>query len=114
MDFDERVMKLEEIWEEDGCLRIITKAEAREGGLDLLWIPMLEECFNRLNDQIKTKVILDLSQMNYIDSSALWKLVNWSETFRLKAVSFELANLNEHIRRILTLTRLMDKLKVVE
>lgn len=93
---------------------ISIKLEDKQGtfGIDILWLPVMDEYFKQEFAPSVNKVVMDLSCADYIDSSALWKLVNYTETLKKSSIALELFNVNDHILRILKLTRLLNKLTI--
>ncbi|PCJ18751.1 MAG: hypothetical protein COB02_09975 [Candidatus Cloacimonadota bacterium] len=95
-------------------VEIQTKLISNEGsfGIDILWLPIMDEYFKQTFAPSINTIVLDLSCADYIDSSALWKIVNYTENLHKINISLELINVNDHILRILKLTRLLNKLVI--
>jgi anti-sigma B factor antagonist len=67
---------------------------------------MLREIVRELADKGNRRVILNLSEVNYIDSSGLGELVKTHTTFHNKGGDLKLANLNKRLSDLLQMTRL--------
>ena len=106
-------MKIEVLHQTDVeiCIKLVDKEETF--GIDILWLPVMDEYFKQSFAPTINTVVMDLISADYIDSSALWKLVNYTETLKKSNITLELLNVNEHILRILKLTRLLNKLSII-
>ncbi|MCO4781168.1 MAG: STAS domain-containing protein [Candidatus Cloacimonetes bacterium] len=96
--------------ESEICIKLVDKQEAF--GIDILWLPVMDEYFKQVFAPSIDKVVMNLENADYIDSSALWKLVNYTEILKKQSIGLELSNVNDHILRILKLTRLLNKLTI--
>jgi len=67
---------------------------------------MLREIVRDLADKDKKRIILNLSEVNYIDSSGMGELVKTHTTIRNKGGELKLANLNKRVHDLLQMTRL--------
>jgi anti-sigma B factor antagonist len=67
---------------------------------------MLREIVRELADKGNRRVILNLSEVHYIDSSGLGELVKTHTTFHNKGGDLKLANLNKRLSDLLQMTRL--------
>jgi anti-sigma B factor antagonist len=67
---------------------------------------MLRELVRDLADKGTTRVLLNLSEVNYIDSSGVGELVKTHTTIRNKGGQLKLANLNKRVHELLEMTRL--------
>jgi len=67
---------------------------------------MLREIVRDLADKGTTRVVLNLAEVNYIDSSGVGELVKAHTTIRNKGGHLKLANLNERVHSLLEMTRL--------
>ena len=67
---------------------------------------ILREIVRDLADKGTTRVILNLSEVNYIDSSGVGELVKTHTTLRNKGGQLKLANLNKRVHDLLEMTRL--------
>lgn len=67
---------------------------------------MLREIVRDLADKGTTKVLLNLSEVNYIDSSGVGELVKTHTTIHNKGGQLKLANLNKRIDDLLEMTKL--------
>lgn len=96
--------------ENEVCIKLVDQQDSF--GIDILWLPIMDEYFKQEFAPSIETVTMDLSCADYIDSSALWKLVNYTETLKKSSITLKLANVNDHILRILKLTRLLNKLTI--
>jgi len=67
---------------------------------------MLREIVRGLTDEGHKKVVLNLSEVNYIDSSGIGELVKTHTTVRNKGGQLRLVNLNKRVSDLLQMTRL--------
>jgi len=67
---------------------------------------MLREIVRDLADKGSKRIILNLSEVNYIDSSGVGELVKTHTTVRNKGGELKLASLNKRVHDLLHLTRL--------
>lgn len=94
---------------------IITLVSQEEKiGLNLVWTDVLGEYFTKEFDAETKQVLFDLENVIYIDSSVFLKLVRWKQALDKKGVAVYLKNANDHVQRILKLTRLERHLPVLE
>ena len=59
------------------------------------------------------KVVVDLKRTEYMDSSALGMLLNMQKAFDGKSVSFDIANCQEQVLRILKISRFDKKFNIL-
>ncbi|NOX38069.1 MAG: STAS domain-containing protein [Calditrichaeota bacterium] len=74
----------------------------------------LNEEINRLLDAGKTRVVLDLSRVERMNSSGLGILINAVNVFKQNGGRLKLANLNKRILHLLNVTRLMHIFEVYD
>jgi anti-sigma B factor antagonist len=67
---------------------------------------MLREIVWDLLAKGQTRVVLNLAEVQYVDSSGLGELVKTHSTLRNQAGQLKLANLNKRVRDLLQTTRL--------
>jgi len=67
---------------------------------------MLRDIVRDLADKGNKRIILNLGEVNYIDSSGLGELVKTHTTIRNKGGELKLANLNKRVNDLLRMTRL--------
>ena len=67
---------------------------------------MLREIVRDLAEQGKKRIVLNLGEVNYIDSSGVGELVKTHTTVRNKGGELKLANLNKRVQDLLQMTRL--------
>jgi anti-sigma B factor antagonist len=80
---------------------------APSGEIDASNIPELQGAFDRVLKEGSTKIVVDMSGVSYMDSSALGVLVNSLKLLRREQGGLKLANLNGNVERIFKLTRLI-------
>lgn len=85
------------------------------GDIDLYTSPQLRETvlelFQRRNQQ---KVVLNLAEVHYIDSSGIASLVEGLQEAKKLKARFILVGLNEAPRHVLELTRLLSVFEIAE
>ncbi len=67
---------------------------------------MLREIVRDLADKGNKRIVLNLGEVNYIDSSGVGELVKTHTTIRNKGGELKLTNLNERVHDLLRMTRL--------
>jgi anti-sigma B factor antagonist len=67
---------------------------------------MLREIVRELAENGNKRIVLNLSEVNYIDSSGLGELVKTHTTMRNKGGELKLTNLNKRVHDLLQMTRL--------
>ncbi|MGA9642669.1 MAG: STAS domain-containing protein [Terriglobales bacterium] len=67
---------------------------------------MLREIVRELADKGQTRIVLNLGDVHYIDSSGLGELVKTHTTIHNKGGELKLANLNKRVHDLLQMTRL--------
>jgi anti-sigma B factor antagonist len=67
---------------------------------------MLREIVRELADKGNKKIVLNLGEVQYIDSSGLGELVKTHTTVRNQGGQLRLANLNKRVNDLLQMTRL--------
>lgn len=67
---------------------------------------MLREIVRDLADKGNKKIVLNLAEVNYVDSSGLGELVKTHATLRSKGGMLKLSNLSERVQNLLEMTRL--------
>jgi anti-sigma B factor antagonist len=67
---------------------------------------MLREIVRDLADKGNKQIVLNLAEVNYIDSSGLGELVKTHTTIRNRGGELKLANLNKRVHDLLEMTRL--------
>ena len=67
---------------------------------------MLREIVRDLADKENKRIILNLGEVNYIDSSGMGELVKTHTTIRNKGGELKLANLNKRVHDLLQMTKL--------
>ncbi len=77
-----------------------------EGELDVNNVDSLRDMIEREFEKGTRKLLVDLSEVTYMDSAALGTLVSGLKKARQKNVQFKIANLQDPVERIFNLTRL--------
>src|SRR5437764_14734371 len=67
---------------------------------------MLREMVRDVANKGSTKIVLNLSEVNYVDSSGVGELVKSLTTIRSRGGELKLANLNKRVHDLLQMTRL--------
>jgi anti-sigma B factor antagonist len=75
-------------------------------------VRMLGDRITALVEEQKTKIVLNLGKVTYVDSSGAGTLVRCFSAVKAAGGSLQLAEPTEHFREILKLTRLQDILPV--
>ena len=75
-----------------------------EGNVNLYELYMMREAFEDFQDKPLTKVILDLSGVDYIDSSGIGLLIAQATKYRDKKIKFYLASINKSIEHVFKVT----------
>lgn len=84
---------------------------ALRGEIDLQTAPMLNQCFEQLAANRKN-VVVDLSNVAFLDSSALGAFVAAHHSLDAAGATLALAGPSRHLTRILALTRIDQVLAV--
>ena len=66
----------------------------------------LRKMIRSLLDEGRTRIVLNLADVDYIDSSGIGELVNGYSTVRSRGGELKLLNLNQRVRDLLQLTKL--------
>lgn len=80
---------------------------APEGELDVSNVPELQQAFHQIVNDGSKKVVFDLNNVTYMDSSALGVLVSGLKELRKINGTLKIANLSGNVERIFKLTRLI-------
>lgn len=75
-----------------------------EGNVNLYELHMLREAFENFQEKPLTKVILDLSGVDYIDSSGIGLFIAQAAKYRDKKIRFYLASINKSIEHVFKVT----------
>jgi anti-sigma B factor antagonist len=84
------------------------------GELDLASSPALEEELDRVAALDKPLVIVDLRELEFMDSTGLSVLVKAHQRAEEQGRRFGLVNGSQQVQRLLTLTGVADRLTVVD
>ncbi len=85
------------------------------GDVDLYSSPELRETvLDLFRNREQQKVILNLSEVNYVDSSGIASLVEGLQEAKKHAARLILVGLNEGPRHVLELTRLLNVFEIAE
>ena len=70
------------------------------------------EMINTIFEDGKTKIIVDMSNISYIDSSGLWALFEGHKKATQKEGTMVLLNPTKDVRRVLDITKMSSKMKI--
>lgn len=79
-----------------------------KGEMDLYNAGKLKELFMGLMQKNITKLIVDMNEVEYLDSSGVGVLIHICNTAAKKNVSFAMANIHGSVKKVIELTRLTD------
>ncbi len=100
---------------EGGILQAtLTKTGLQPGetfDLDILQSTALETALGQLSTQTGRKIILNLSQVGYMDSKTFWATVRAARTITSQGGQLVMAHVHENIVRLLKLTGAEDIVK---
>ena len=82
-------------------------------GIDILWIETLDKFFQQDFGREINAICIKFDNVTHIDSSALRQLIQYSTSLGEAGIDLQLSGLNEHIIRILRITRLIEKLTIL-
>lgn len=85
-----------------------------DGELDPHTAPLLQREFDRVVDLGATRVVFDLRDLRFIDSSGLRVVISAHRRLTTSGGSFALASPNDTTRRLLEITGLLDHFEIVE
>lgn len=83
------------------------------GELDISTAPLLEDGLRRLEADGPELLLLDLSRLEFMDSTGLRLLIGADARARAAGRRFVLVRGNEMVQRVLHLTRLDERLEIV-
>ena len=95
-----------QIKESENCGVVVLSVE---GDIDLNSSPIMRDKFNELAQKETSKILLNFSSVNYIDSSGLATLIEMLQRLKKYQGQLRLANVSEKIRSLFEVTKL-DKL----
>ena len=84
------------------------------GELDISTATLLEENLRRVEADGPAIVVLDLSRLDFMDSTGLRLLIGADARARAAGRRFVIVQGGEMVRRVLRLTRLDERLEIVE
>ena len=94
--------------EEKYCLFVLNESK-----LDTTVAPSVKSEFLTLNAEGTKNLILDLSQVKYTDSSGLSAILVGNRIFSENGGVFILANLNDHVMKLITISQLDKVLNIL-
>ncbi len=71
------------------------------------------EMINTIFEDGQTKIIVDMSNISYIDSSGLWALFEGHKKATQKEGTMILLNPTKDVKRVLDITKMSSKLKIM-
>lgn len=74
------------------------------GNVNLYELYMLRDAFEELQDKTLERVVLDLSEVDYIDSSGIGLLIAQATKMREKQMKFILSSINQSIEHVFKMT----------
>lgn len=89
-----------------------TRVLALRGEIDVSTAPVLDQAFR---DQLKeggARVVLDLADVGFIDSTAMATVAQWRDRLVDAGGAFALVTVDPHQRRLFKLTALTERLRV--
>lgn len=101
-------------------LKISTLEEANKtivqlnGEVDVYTAPLLKETLTPISKQPNIEVIIDMSQVQYIDSTGLGIFIGALKTTHVNNSTLKLTGVNERIGRLLTITGLDEVIEIEE
>lgn len=78
------------------------------GEMDLYNASKLKELFMGLMKKAITKLIVDMNEVEYLDSSGVGVLIHICNTAAKNNVKFAMANVHGSVKKVIELTRLTD------
>lgn len=87
---------------------------AISGELDLASTPALEEELERVSATAPSLVIIDLRELDFMDSTGLSVLIRAHQQSQQSGYRLGIVNGSRQIRRLLTLTGVADRLTIVD
>jgi anti-sigma B factor antagonist len=75
---------------------------------------LLHKAIRCLSDEGKTKILLNLAGVTYIDSNGLGELISSHITMRNKGGAIKLIHLTERVRDLMTITKLLTVFDVYD
>lgn len=105
---NEKKKKMELKIQEDGDIGIISVAE----DIDLYNAPFFKEKAMELIDKGFTKILVNLAEVSYIDSTGLGTLVAINSTLQKKKGTLVVSELPESLLKVFEITKLTDILSI--
>lgn len=82
--------------------------------MDLYNAHELKEAFNKLIDKKVKTLIINLENVEYIDSSGIGALIYIFSTAKKKNCRLKIANVHGSVAKVITLTKLMNYFPIVD
>jgi anti-sigma B factor antagonist len=95
--------------EADGLVRLVLKGE-----LDLSTVGKVEEELRRVETDAPSLVVLDLSELSFLDSTGLRLVVTADQRAREGGRRLAIVRGPETVQRVFTITRLDERLDMVD
>jgi anti-sigma B factor antagonist len=83
------------------------------GELDFDGVPRLEEAFDELERSARERVVIDLDECDFIDSTGLATILHGADRLRRRAGAVRIACPEGHLRDLLRLTAIDQTIPVV-
>jgi anti-sigma B factor antagonist len=84
------------------------------GELDLDTAPQLEEALASMSADARTRLVLDLRRLTFMDSTGLRLVIRWDTAARRDGFEFAIVPGPEVVQRVIRLTGMDDQLTVTE
>jgi anti-sigma B factor antagonist len=84
------------------------------GELDLYNSHNVKEVINKMIAEGKTKFILNLDELNYIDSGGIGSLISVYSVMRKNNLQFQIINIHGSVRQVIELTKLIGYFPISE
>jgi anti-sigma B factor antagonist len=83
------------------------------GELDLLGAPLLQEAIDRADDEASAIVVLDLQDLQFVDSAGLRVILAAHERSRQNGQELALTPGTEQVQRLFTIAGVKDHLRII-
>jgi anti-anti-sigma factor len=85
------------------------------GELDVAGVTMLEQELERVSSQVDpSALVLDLSELDFMDSTGLRLVVTADQRAREDGRAFALVRGKEDVQRVFEITRMLDRLRFLD
>jgi anti-sigma B factor antagonist len=84
------------------------------GEIDLYNAPEIKETINKLIEEKKYKIIINLAKVSYIDSSGIGALISSLSSLRKYQGGLKILHVSGSVRKVFELTKLMSFFEIFE